>query len=285
MVTMNPHFRALEAAYQLHFYLCFKTSCLRPLFADLHAQLLVQDVLANVCTEEGYHLLETDIADDRLRLLVSLKPSQTVAHTAKMLKGNLDREFSLVFPEELSRNQVRKLWARGYFGRSSGKVNLERARKYVERQVTHHGYRGEWTEPLTYRNPTFKSPAFPLSHSFCLLNYHVVLVTQTRIPVFDESIAPGLFQYAMKIGTKHGFAIERMGLLPDHMHLILEAKSDTCVEECARALLENTRYWMERYYLGVLKESGAWNVWQPSFYAGTVGEYTTAQVKRFLARP
>jgi REP element-mobilizing transposase RayT len=38
---------------------------------------------------------------------------------------------------------------------------------------------------------------------------------------------------------------------------------------------------MEKNYLGILKNTGAWNVWQPSFYAATVGEYTTAQVKNF----
>jgi REP element-mobilizing transposase RayT len=134
-----------------------------------------------------------------------------------------------------------------------GKVNLEAARHYVETQAAHHGYRGDWTKPLRYRNPNFRSPAFPLAHSFCLLNYHVVFATQDRIPIFDEIIAPGLFQYAIRVGDKHGFAIDRMGLMPDHFHLLLEAKSDVAIEECARALMENTRWWMERRYWGFLK--------------------------------
>jgi hypothetical protein len=46
--------------------------------------------------------------------------------------------------------------------------------------------------------------------------------------------------------------------------------------------MNNTQQWMMKRYLGVLKETDGWNVWQPSFYAGTVGEHTTAQVKRFL---
>jgi putative transposase len=120
-------------------------------------------------------------------------------------------------------------------------------------------------------------------HSFCLLNYHVVLVTKNRIPVFDEVIGPGLFKYALGVGKTHGFAIERMGLMPDHLHLIIEAKSNVSVEECVRALMESTHYWMEQRYWGVLKETNAWDVWQPSYYAATVGEYTTAQVKSFLA--
>jgi putative transposase len=276
---MNPHFKALKAAYQLHFYFCFKTHCLQPLLAPQSAQTLIGNVLADVCKREQYSLLETDVVDDRLRLLLSLKPTQTVARVTKMLKGNLDREFSVKIEHD---HGYRRLFARGYFARSSGKVNLEAARQYVETQAAHHGYSGLWTRPLRYRNAEFRSPAFPLAHSFCVLNYHVVLATHDRIPMFDEVIAPGLFEYAIRVGEKHGFAIERMGLVPDHFHLLLEAKSDVAVEECARALLDNTRAWMERRYWGVLKEANAWNVWQPSYYAGTVGEYTTAQVEKFL---
>lgn len=88
----------------------------------------------------------------------------------------------------------------------------------------------------------------------------------------------------MKIGEKHQFVVDRMSLLPDHLHLLIEAIPNVSVEECVLAIMNNTQQWMTKRYLGVLKESGGWNVWQPSFYAGTVGDHTTAQVKRFLGR-
>lgn len=74
----------------------------------------------------------------------------------------------------------------------------------------------------------------------------------------------------------HDFVIDRIGLLPDHMHLIFEGLPYISVEEYVLALMENTRYWMTKHYSGVLKQTQAWNLWQPSFYAGTVGEYSTA---------
>jgi putative transposase len=279
---MNPHFKALEAAYQLHFYFCFKTHYLKPLLATNKANVLVRETLAEVCEHQQYHLLETDISDDHLRVLLSMQPTQTVSQAAKMLKGNLNHRFVSVFPQALELNRCQKLWARGYFARSSGKVDLERARQYVANQVSHHGYKGEWTKPLSFRNPRFKSPAFGLAHSFTMLSYHLVLATQDRIHLFDEAIATALFNYVLSIGEKRGFAVERIGLLPDHMHLLLETRPDVSIEDCARAIVENTRYWMEQRYYGVLKEMQAWDVWQPSFYAGTVGEYTTSQVKKFL---
>ena len=135
---------------------------------------------------------------------------------------------------------------------------------------------------MKYRNPEFTSPAFSLPHSVCVLNYHLVLATQSRKALFDETIAPGLFDYIVAIGKKHQFAVDRIGLLPDHLHLTIEAVPQVSAEDCVRALMNNTRYWMEQKYYGVLKETRAWDVWQPSYYAGTVGEYTTAQVKKFL---
>jgi len=279
---MNPHFRALEAAYQLHCYFCFRTHYLRPIFSSDEDSSFFEDVLSDVCSREDYHLLETEIAPENLRLLLSLKPDQTVSKTVNMLKGNLSRQFNLKFPGRLDEHQSNSLWAKGYFAHSSGKVNLDHARQYVASQIQHHGYQGEWTKKLKYQNPRYKSPAFEFEHCFCLLNYHVVMTTQNRIPVFDEAMTPRLFDYIVKVGAKHKFAIDRIGLLPDHMHVILEAVPSVSIEECVRAILENTRHWMTTRYSGVLKQTGAWDVWQPSYYAGTVGEYSTAQVKEFL---
>src|SRR5258705_3934241 len=281
---LTPHYRSLDAAYQLHFYLCLKTRYLKPLLITNAHQVLVGSVLDDVCAREKYHLLKTEISPDHLRLLLSLKPDQKVSQAVKMLKGNLSREFGSAFAGDLERHRTKSLLARGYFARTAGKVKLDLARKYVETQVSHHGYKGRWTKALKFRNFAFKSPAFDLPHCLCKLDYHVVLVTEHRKALFDEAIAPGLFNYVMSIGDKHGFVIDRIGLLPDHMHLVLEAMPSVSINECVLAILNNTRYWMEKNYSGVLKQIDAREVWHPSFYAGSVGEYSTAQVKQFLGR-
>lgn len=272
---MNPHFTALEAAYQLHYYLCFKTYYLKPTLATEDAQQLVRSVLERVCQREQYHLLKTDITKDLLRLLISLKPYQTVSQAVRLLKGNLQTEFRRT-------SNLGKLLGKGYFARTSGRVDLDRVRKYVDGQVAHHGYKGAWTNPLKYHNQNFKSPNFSFDHCVCTLNYHLVFVTQGRIPLFDEAIASKMFDYLLAVGNKHQFAVDRIGLLPDHMHMIIEGIPSVSVEEYALAILNNTRFWMEKKFFGVLKETGAWDVWQSSYYAGTVGEFTTAQVKAFL---
>lgn len=86
----------------------------------------------------------------------------------------------------------------------------------------------------------------------------------------------------MAIGKKHEFVVDRIGVLPDHLHILFEGLPSVSVADYALAIMNNVQHWMTRKYDGVLKETGAWNVWRPSYYSGTVGEYTTMQLASFL---
>src|SRR5262249_44683523 len=237
-----PNYTNLEAAYQLHFYLCFKTRRLQPVLAKQGVSDLLRGVVADVCDRQQYHVLDLAVSSDHLRLLISLKPEHAVSQVVKMLKGNIARAMGRRLPKADSG------LARGYFARSSGRVDLDTVKGYVSKQVSHHGYRGDWTKALEYMNPGFISPAFQHSHSVSLLSYHLVLVTRGRVAVFDDTIAPRLFKYIVAIGQKRGFAVERMSLLPDHIHLVFEAKPDITITELALALTNNTAHWMGKHY-------------------------------------
>jgi REP element-mobilizing transposase RayT len=159
-----------------------------------------------------------------------------------MLKGNLSRLLSTEFPDLLTRHRTKSPWAEGYFARSSGKADLEATRRYIEDQAVHHGYRGEWTSALTYSNPSFQSPAFQFAQCVCILSYHLILVTKFRTAMFDEGIAPGLFEYIVAVGRKRGFAIDTMSLMPDHIHLVMEGRPDVSIAECALSIVNNTHH-------------------------------------------
>jgi putative transposase len=263
---------------------CFKTHYLREVLTGANERELITTEAQAICTRESYHLLDAQVESTHVRMLVSLKPEQTVSGAIQRLKGSLSRRFSAEFPSYLAQLRMPTLWARGYFARSSGKVDADTVRAYVDSQISHHGYRGTWTDALRFRNPDFRSPAFSLAHCLTILQYHLVFVTDFRIPLFDEVIAPGLFQYLIAVGKKRGFALERMSVLPDHIHLVVEALPSLSVAQLALSVANNTRYWMEKNYWGVLKQTGGWDVWKRSYYAGTTGEYTTAQVRSFLSR-
>ena len=70
------------------------------------------------------------------------------------------------------------------------------------------------------RHPHHDSAAVQNSGSSISIWVSLVLVTKFRAPLFDKAIAPGLFDYVLAVGRKHGFAVDRMSLLPDHMCLL-----------------------------------------------------------------
>ena len=273
----------LEPAYQLHHYLIFRTHYLREMFHGNQEIDLIDRTLRAVCEREQYHLLDKQISVDHVRLLVSLTPDQAVSEVVQRFKGNISRQFAIRFPNRLEQHQMPSLWAKGYFARSSGSVDDETIRSYIDRQIAHHGYRGSWTEALRLRNHNFRSPAFKLAHCFTILQYHLVLETDFHIPVFDDAIASKLFDYVIAIGKKHRFAVDRVSVLPNHVHLLVEAVPSLSAASLAEAVMRNTRYWMEKNFWGVLKQTKAWDVWKPSYYVGTTGEYTTAEVRSFLS--
>ena len=58
------------------------------------------EVSHDVCEREQYHLLDTSISPDHMRLLVSLNPEHAVSRVVKMVKGNLSRKFGRRFPRK-----------------------------------------------------------------------------------------------------------------------------------------------------------------------------------------
>ena len=71
--------------------------------------------------------------------------------------------------------------------------------------------------------------------------------------------------------------------MPDHLHLLVRILPKMSIEECALSLLNNGQYFVGRHAPHVLVQTGIEGLWQPSAYAGTSGQVTTALVKAFLS--
>ena len=134
---------------------------------------------------------------------------------------------------------------------------------------------------MPWINP--EPPDLRAAHVTFDLTYHLVLVTSARADLFGQYIAPSLFQAMGDISGAKGFYIERMSLLYDHIHALVKITPPLCIRDCVQGLMNKSwRFMMDRYE-GVLKNTGAYNVWTQSFYVRTVGHSTTAQVKSFLS--
>ena len=200
-------YTGIEWAYQLHFYICFRTRWRRCAFGEAKREASLSRLLAEISTNHGYHLLQHRIYHDHLRCLLSLKPDQSISGAINKLKSNMSREFCLEFGLEAP------LWATGYLARSVGRVRIQAVKQYLAIQAEHHGYSARVNPPVfRYRNdqPTVLRAA----HAVFDLTYHLVFATRYRRGLFGSSLGSELVEYMLKVASKRGFALEEVTYSP-----------------------------------------------------------------------
>ena len=83
---------------QLHYLVTWSTRGRRPVLKDRHIAVLVE-MVAGLCDERGYVLLETTAAADHVHALIGLRPAQSVASAVRELKGKTGMALMSRFPE------------------------------------------------------------------------------------------------------------------------------------------------------------------------------------------
>jgi putative transposase len=271
-MNLTP-FTSLTWAYQLHYYLCFRTHRRRQSF--LSTESLLKEFITEICERHQYHLLECQSHPDHFRSLVSLRPDQAVAKTIQTIKTNSSREWCKRFELQPP------LWARGYLARSVGQVRISAVQTYLDQQSAHHGYDLRLLPPV-YRYRVEAPIILTASHAAFDLNHHLVLATCQRKGIFNSSLGRALSDYWLRVASKHGFAIDQISVVPDHIHMIVRIVPSMSIEECALLLMNNGQHFVGKDYPQVLIEAGINQLWQPSAYAGTCGEYTSGLIQNWL---
>ena len=267
----------LSWAYQLHYYLCFRTQRRRKLFSSLERNDALNQTLSEICERHEYHLLKASVYDDPLRCLLSLRPSDSISKVLQTVKTNLSREFGKGFVVQAP------IWADGFLARSVGRVRIDAVKKYLDSQAEHHGYARRIRPPVFHfvtQNPVTLTSA----HSVFDLNHHFVIATRYRRGVFGSRTGEELVSYWHRVASKKDFAIDRVTVLPDHIHLIVRIVPKISIQNTVLALMNNGQHWLSTRYPHLMVEAGVNQLWQPSAYVGTTGRMTTALIKSFLNR-
>lgn len=83
---------------QLHYLVTWSTRGRRPVLKDRHLAVL-GEMVATLCDERGFSLLESTAAQDHVHVLIGLRPAQSVASAVRELKGRTGIELMSRFPE------------------------------------------------------------------------------------------------------------------------------------------------------------------------------------------
>jgi putative transposase len=162
-------------------------------------------------------------------------------------------------------------------------MQIGAVRQYLEQQPAHHGFANRLLPPV-YRYRATDRVILGTSHAAFELNHHLVFSTERRVSVFSSSLGKALGDYWLQVASKRAFAIDQISVVPDHIHLLVRIPPKMSIEECALALMNNGQHYLGKYYSEALVEVGVDRLWQPSAYAGTCGEISTALIKYWLSK-
>ena len=278
MQPIKPLFEDLASAYQLHYYICVRTKLNKPIFtAPIRAGF--QPHLESICQQYGYHPLRWKVYEDQFRVLLSLRPEHWLADVVGRLKGNLSR----LLRKDHKGLSAGRVWSRGYLAKSIGKVDQTTVSTYIANQAAHHGYVGGAASLVcSYDGMAALPELWRHNHATFNLSHHLVLETQYHKDVFDHVTGQSLIDYWLRVAKRKGFEIGQIRILPNHAHLFVCLFPTMSALECVRTLMNNSWAMMSKRYWSVLKQTDVWNLWEGSFYAGSTGNVTTAQVKSYL---
>ncbi len=268
--------KTISWAYQLHYYLCFRTRRAAAVFNTPEHVEAIDVALREICEQHDYHPLQSKVYPDHLRCLLSLRPAQTISKVIQTIKANSARLFNAQF------GLAPPLWGRGFLARSVGRVRLSVVKQYINGQAEHHGYEKRVRPPVS-RYSSEEAVTLSAAHASFDLNHHLVFATRYRRGVFDSALGASLIQYWQRVASARGFAIDRVTCVPDHTHLLVRTAPKLSIEECALALLNNGQYFVGKHGPEAMIQAKIEQLWQASAYAGTTGKVTTALVKAFLS--
>ena len=264
-------FNTLRWAYQLHYYLCFRTYRRQKVFDSSSASAALVEAITEICDSHDFHLLKCKTYPDHFRCLLSLQPSQTISAVIQTLTANSTRMLAHRAP----------LWAHGFLARSVGRVRVPAVSNYLNQQSEHHGYAGRLLPPVFRYKATERRKLYA-AHSSFELNHHLVFSTPYRKGLFSSNMGEALCGYWLKVAAARTFAIDQISVVPDHVHLLVRTVPKLCIERCALLLLNNGQHFIGKQYPQLVVQAGIDQVWQASAYAGTSGEVSTAILKHWL---
>ena len=198
-------------------------------------------------------------------LLVSTRPHLNPARIVRQIKGPL---------QTFIRNQRPKAFQRNYDIHSIGSTTRDKTENYVAGQLTHHDIRPEALQGISLSDLQIIDPDVDLgryrftSHGRYRCNLHVVLRFREEFAQLNSEQLVAIRIVVRRTAQKHRLLLSRLGLLLDHLHLVIGIPIEASPAEVAYSLMNNIAWIF-----------GMQPVLWHSCYLGTVGEYDLGAVR------
>jgi putative transposase len=113
------------------------------------------------------------------------------------------------------------------------------------------------------------------------LQYHLVWCPKYRRPVLVKPVDRRLKALLAQKTQELGIVIHTLEIMPDHVHLFVEADPTRCVAEIVNRLKGFTSHRLRGEFPSL--RSRLPTLWSRSYYAGSVGSVRQAVVRKYIA--
>ncbi|MBL8891317.1 MAG: transposase [Planctomycetaceae bacterium] len=202
-----------------------------------------------------------------IQFFVSTQPQISPAQIIRSIKGRL---------QYVVKEAVPKLFRRNYSVLSVGAANNSCLDAYVAKQPARHPMADPKVqllfESLQYVDESIKLHDARLSsHGQFLNSLHIVLEYREHLNIVDEKALIAIRLMIIRSCQQKGHLLGRIGLVANHMHILVGCHVDESPQDVALALMNNLAY-----------VSGMKAMFEYSFYVGTFGSYDHAAIRRAL---
>ena len=112
------------------------------------------------------------------------------------------------------------------------------------------------------------------------LKYHIVWCPKYRRPVLVKPVDRRLKALLQEKAAELEMTIHVMEVMPDHVHLFVEANPMLCVAEIVNRLKGFTSHELREEF--PFLRSRLPTLWSRSYYAGSVGSVSEAVVRKYI---
>lgn len=118
------------------------------------------------------------------------------------------------------------------------------------------------------------------SHTVYNISYHIVFCPKFRRKVLVEGIDVRLKELFMEKADELGITIERMEVMPDHVHLFVKSKPTYAVHFVVNQLKGYSSVTLRREFPKL--RSRLPTLWTRSYFVESIGHISEETVKRYI---
>lgn len=112
------------------------------------------------------------------------------------------------------------------------------------------------------------------------IKYHIVWIPKYRKTIFSQEIAEYTKGVFTQIAEEHGFMIDTMEIMEDHVHIFIEVPPRYAPAKVVQVMKSISAREVFKKYPEISKKLWAGELWGDGYFVRSVGDKVTAEIIR-----